>query len=440
MQTPEPKTSGNTADSRSDGDSAFLKPLGDYQEAYSAIDNIDGMSGDVPKDNAGASKPAGDTPKPSAKPPDKAKPTDTGKESENPKAPKKSLGDDLDSVLKPKPKTEPKVEPKPQDGENDPDKVFEHPETPKALRETYKRTKDELSKASARLKELETQVEASRREASETVRSELNPRIAAAERRAAELESELRFANYERSEDFNSRYQTPLREAWESAITQFEGMTITDAHGNEREFAPPDMARLMSLPNAQARKFAQEMFGTAAPEVMAVRAKLMDLTNARSKALEEWKTKGSEREKQIADQRKAVREQWDTSIKEYQNEYPDLFGPADGDSEGNALLDKGLSIVRTAFVGEGLPDGITPAQKHEAVLAAQTLTSIRAMAFPRLLRNFNKAQSEIEELKAKLAEYEGSEPGQGNRNHGDEGRSSRGRSPEDEIDALPAYR
>ena len=68
--------------------------------------------------------------------------------------------------------------------------------------------------------------------------------------------------------------------------------------------------------------------------------------------------------------------------------------------------DIGLLTVLVAVIG--FP-AISYIHRIGKVLDAQTKLSIRAMAFPRVLRDLKSAEKEIETLRSRLAEYESSE-------------------------------
>lgn len=427
---PEPTTIEAQPGSGSSPDGS--PPLGDFREAFSAIDDIPSIGSETePKPERTEASPKKEVPEKPKTEPAKEKPT------------KRSLGEDIDGVLKPKEQPQ-KQDQKPAQNGDDPDRLFEAPETPRRLRETYKATKAELEKTSFRVKELEESIERARTEASESVRKDYETRLAASEKRRAELDTELRFLDYQRSEDYNSKYHTPLRDAWKETMGAIDGMVITDPEGNERAVQPQDIAALMSMTNVAARKAADRMFGTAAPEIMTYRQKLMGLTTAREKALEEWKVKGSERDEQVQRERKEIVERWESEIEGFRIDHPELYGDRQGDEEGNSLLRAGTKLARTAFLAEGVPDGLTTTQRREHVLAAQSQLTVRAMAFPRVLRDFKAAEAEITKLRKRLAEYESTELEPGDRRNGDGGGDAGGRgrelTPEEQIDAIPGVR
>ncbi len=340
---------------------------------------------------------------------------------------KKSLGDDLDNLGKPKEK----AEESPSD-----DADFDRPETPKGLRDAYKKTKAELDTYRKKATEYEQLVTRTKQETEEALKKDWEPRLAESEKRRSELETELRFLDYARSEDFKAKFHTPWEEGWKTALSEFEGLKVTTSDGQERDFHPSDLHALLGMPNFRAREIANAMFGTAAPDIMRHRAELMKLTGAKEKALQEWKQRGSERDAKLAEERKMTVKRWSDGIDEFSGEYPELFGEKDGDQEGNTLLRNGKTLARLAFLGEGLPDGLTAEQRRDTMLDAQTKIAVRGMAYGRVYRDLKSAEAKIAELEEKLKGYEGSEPGQGSegRDHGASGGSER--TPEDEIDAI----
>lgn len=410
-----------------------LPPVGEYREAFAAIDDLpsSGLSGNP--DPPRQPKPAEADPEPKEKGPPK-EPAEKPAPSKEGKA-KRRLPDDIDGLVNPKTKTEPDTKPVPEKID---DSEFEAESVPKRLREQYKMTRAELEKREARIKELEESTERVKKDTSDSVRGEYEKRLAEVDRRRVELESEVRFLDYTKSSEYREKYFEPLKAAWGETLAAIEGMTVTDSEGTEREVTSTDISQLLALPNPQARKLAHEMFGTAAPEIMNYRARLMRLTADRDKALDEWKKNGSEREKQMLEQRAEMIKTWEGDVKGYQEDYPELFGPKDGDAEGNEYLKQGYSLARKAFLAEGVKEGLSPELRMQEVLGAQTALTLRAMAYPRMLRDLNKTREENEALKAKLKEYEGSEPDLGGKpNRGEPGRADKDRSAEEMIDAIP---
>lgn len=406
-----PPAPGNTTTDRGGVPAEFQPPAGEsYQEANAAIDNIGSDDSDAkPQPEARREPRETRETKETAKPKAEEKPEPKAKESEKPA--RKSLGDDIDALVK---KPEPKAEKAKADDTPVDDKDFDAPAVPKKLREAYRKERETRTAVEKERDDYKGKLTTAEKQAREALEKEYTPRIEAAEKRRAELETEFRFLDYKRSEDYKEKYEGPLKEEWKSIGDSFDGMKVTLASGEETEFDLSHVYQLTRMTTAQARKAASEMFGTAAPEVMSARTRVMRLMDARDKAVEEWSAKGSEREAQREKQHDEAVKYWEGGVKEYQTEYPDEFGHRDGDDEGNGLIDRGMKLAQLAIRGSGIPDGLTSEQRRETVLNAQRDLTLRAMAFPRTLRDLNKARAEIEELRSKLKEFEGSEPTPGN--------------------------
>lgn len=408
-------------------------PLGEYREAFSAIDDIPGSE----LDGSPAPKPeAKPEPKPEAKPAPKpeAKPGEKPGPKPGEKPAKRKLGDDLDSVV-----GDPEPKPDPTEGKakgEDGDAMFDGPTVPKQLREAYKKTREELEQVRGRTKELEAAAERAAADVSGKLHKEYQTKLEASERRRSELETEIRYLDYQRSQEFEEKYHGPLKQEWRSTMEDLEGMVINDGD-KEREVTPQDVARLLTMNNVQARRACDELFGSAASVVMEHRAKLMQMTNARAKAIDEWKEKGSLRDAEVQKQRQAMRSKWESDIEGYQQEYPEMFGRVDGDDAGNRLIESGMGLARKAFLAEGVKDGLTPEQRREEVLEAQTMVALRAAAYPRVLRDLKTAKAQLKELQDKLAEYQVSEPEPGGKRGGESVGRGKEQTPEDAIDALP---
>lgn len=431
--TPAAKGAEDSAD--------FGPPQGEYTEAFAAIDGIDPVNRDpAPRREEQPQR------RESPKPDDTPAPKETKKPDPKPEKPDKpaeakktrSLGDDLDGILNP---SKPQGDDKGKDDGKVDESAFEAPETPKQLREAFKTVKQRAAEHETKVRELETKLQEAETRVRTALESEYKPRIEAAEKRRSELESELRFLDYSKSEEYKEKYEGPLKQAWEAVASDFKGQMLSDGEGGEMEFDLQHMVALMRMANPQARKAADAMFGSAAAEAMRHRADLLRLTGQREKALDEWRERGSQRQAESQRARQEMVKRWESDFDSYRSEQKELFGHRDGDTEGNTLIDRGVELVHRAMLAKGIPEGLTPEQRQEAIMDAQTKVSLRAMAYTRTHRDLVKARSEIEKLQTKLKQYEKSEPIPGDdRGRGSSGGKPEYTSPEDEIDNLPAAR
>ena len=247
----------------------------------------------------------------------------------------------------------------------------------------------------------------------------LTEKAAAAEKRAQELENEIRFVNYRKSKEFTDKYEKPYQEAWAGAISELEELTVkvrtgTDDLGEptygERKANPNDLMMLANLPLGEARKLAKEMFGDNADDIMAHRRKIRELSDAQNKALKDAETMAKEAEETRGQQSKAMLEQtgqlWQAANKTLAEKYPKWFAPTEGDEEGNNLLQKGFATVDRMFA----PTPETQPKSPQEAVALHALIRNKAANHDRMALGLKKANARIAELETELKAYQESEP------------------------------
>lgn len=287
--------------------------------------------------------------------------------------------------------------------------------------------REELAKQKARAEAYEKELTALKMPKEDPEKKELTEKVTAAEKRANEREEELRFANYERSEEYQNKYFKPYVEAFNSArqkITQLDIVEIKHedpASGEERivqagrAAVPEDFDRIAQMPSdREARKLAKQLFGEDYAIAMAQREKVLELNSTRQTALNEQRAKGAEREKQQLEQRtkaqaesaKQRTELWSVANKEFAEKHKEWFEPIEGDEVGNKMLTNDLATTDSLFgdVSHLPPDKVV--QLHSQMRN-------RAAAAGRLAHLLKKAQTDLAAAVEKLKGYEGSEPKEG---------------------------
>lgn len=400
----------------------------DYTDAFAGIDAIEGQGLDNPMGSA--------SPAPAPVAPEAPTPTPTPEpQVAAPAAPQKN--DDLfnlDKLVTPKTETPaaPAKTPEPA-AKNEPASL-------KQFREQYEMTKKERDDFAAKVSELErAKSEGTRKEVEEATKA-LKAEMDSIRKNAEELDTEVRYLNYTRSGEYKQKYETPLREAWQTALGDIEGIRVTDEDGTERDANHQDIMVLLNVPVAKAAIIAQETFGPAAPEIMAHRRRLIELTQARDKSISEWKEKGAQREveskKQLESRQTRSRDLFESQFADYEKTHSQLFGREEGDEDGNKLLDESDRLVRIALKGEGIDADMGYDDKVDLITKAQAQVALRARAYGRERLRVIRLQQKVAELEKKVGKVRSSEPGQG------EGTSTATRvSPknaEDAIDELPS--
>ena len=400
----------------------------DYSDAFAGIDAIEGQGLENPMGSA--------SPAPAPVAPEAPTPTPTPEpQAATPAAPQKN--DDLfnlDKLVTPKTETPaaPAKTPEPA-AKNEPASL-------KQFREQYEMTKKERDDFAAKVAELErAKSEGTRKEVEEATKA-LKAEMDSIRKNAEELDTEVRYLNYTRSGEYKQKYETPLREAWQTALGDIEGIRVTDEDGTERDANHQDIMALLNVPVAKAAIIAQETFGPAAPEIMAHRRRLIELTQARDKSIAEWKEKGAQREveskKQLESRQMRSRDLFESQFADYEKTHSQLFGREEGDEDGNKLLDESDRLVRIALKGEGIDADMGYDDKVDLITKAQAQVALRARAYGRERLRVIRLQQKVAELEKKVGKVRSSEPGQG------EGTSTATRvSPknaEDAIDELPS--
>lgn len=399
----------------------------DYSDAFAGIDAIEGQGLENPMGSA--------SPAPAPVAPEAPTPTPTPEpQAATPAAPQKN--DDLfnlDKLVTPKAEA-------PAAPAKAPEPAKPEPASLKQFREQYEMTKKERDDFAAKVAELErAKSEGTRKEVEEATKA-LKAEMDSIRKNAEELDTEVRYLNYTRSSEYKQKYETPLREAWQTALGDIEGIRVTDADGTERDANHQDIMALLNVPVAKAAIIAQETFGPAAPEIMAHRRRLIELTQARDKSIAEWKEKGAQREveksKQLESRQTRSRELFESQFADYEKTHAQLFGREEGDEDGNKLLDESDRLVRIALKGEGIDADMGYDDKVDLITKAQAQVALRARAYGRERLRVIRLQQKVAELEKKVGKVRLSEPGQG------EGTSTATRvSPknaEDAIDELPS--
>jgi hypothetical protein len=269
----------------------------------------------------------------------------------------------------------------------------------------------------------------------ENDRTALTERAAKAEKRAQELEDHIRFVDYQKSSEFQTKYEQPYVEAWNQAVSELSEITVADAAApnGQRAVTPDDIWTLVNLPLGQAQDIAEEAFGKFASVAMQHRASIKKLLLERNKAVEDAKTKGGER---VQQQRENFQLQMKQTVSEvsqlYQSVTEEIMkDPASSEflkpfkaeegrelppeqKEWNEFLEKGYKLVDDGWSQNPLKPGLKPEERRE-IIARHAAIRNRAAAFGPLKRAHRRALKQISELQKQLDGYKGTTPLAGGR-------------------------
>ena len=263
-------------------------------------------------------------------------------------------------------------------------------------------------------------------------------RFAAIEARNKELEDEIRYVNFSKSKEFVDNYQKPYEQAWANAISDLKELVITNDDGTSRTATAHDLMALANMPLGQARQTAKAWFGDSADDVMSHRRAIRELSEKQNKALEDSKTTGSEREQQrtaeMQAKQKARAEEhakvWNAINEEAVAKY-EYLRPVEGETDRNEKLEKAVK-----FVDQTLKANLNQAKTQEErdqILKAHAAVRNRAIGFSVLKHENVSLKAKLAELEKALAEFQESEPA-----NGDSRRPKNGEVSADTLDGAVA--
>ena len=258
----------------------------------------------------------------------------------------------------------------------------------------------------------------------EQERKDYSTKLEAIQKRADELENEIRFVNYEKSAEYQTKYEEPYKKAWGRAAKELSEIPVKLGDGTERTATVSDLAEIVNMPLGRARAVADEAFGPFADDIMGYRKEILGLLDSKNVALEDAKKNSIQRDKereaqqngQLGEIQKTIKETWDQVNREFLNDetYGPVFRPVEGDQEGNTRLAKGFELVDRAFTENPNNPQLTPEERAK-IIRRHAAVRNRAASWGRLHANYTKATSEIEALKKELEQYKGSVPNTGGR-------------------------
>lgn len=347
----------------------------------------------------------------------KRSPSDPSKQVEKPAEPEKPKSEDVKPVVA-----------------TDETQKLSAPE----LRKAYAQRKQELKEANERLAAHEAKLkeyEAKVGDGSEL--SRIQQRLQETEKRAKELEDQIKFVDYEKSPEYKEKYYEPFVTAYQAGRQKAASLKIMERKNDmdevvqqARKATPEDFDAIMRLQDdGEAAEMADRLFGPMANLVIYHREKIMDLNSARVNAIEQFKKTGSEREQKTAEQMKAIHEKaktvFKTHVEKGMSDHPQWFKADEADDQGKKMLEQGLLNADSVFTASN--------QNPEDRAAMHAAFRNMAGAFPFVALKLHRAESRIKELETELEEFKKSTPSEPSR---ERGAPSQPMSAEEEIEAL----
>jgi hypothetical protein len=276
----------------------------------------------------------------------------------------------------------------------------------------YEQAKSENGTLKQRIHELET------KGVNPQEKEQYLERIAEYEKKIRGYEDDLRYTNYSKSAEFKEKYQSRYDDRWKLAMGELGELTVPNPDGSERAFGTNDLLGLMNLPLKEAYAKAQELYGDLAGTVINHRTELRRIHDEMNHALEEAKTKASEREKQISEQRAIEQKQVDSliassfkasheaAVKDPKNGR--FFNQADGDDEWNTALQRGKELS-AAFLQSPAAPGLSAEQRKE-ISEKHAAIFNRSAAFGPMKLLVTRLEKKVATLEKELSGFKQSSP------------------------------
>jgi hypothetical protein len=261
--------------------------------------------------------------------------------------------------------------------------------------------------------------EARKRVAEADRNSDALKRAADIEKRNAELEEEIRYHNYAKSQEYADKYDKPYQEAWAAAANELAELDVLNEDGTaSRKATPKDLLALANMPLGEARRDANAKFGDSADDVMAHRRRIIDLSRAQTKALEDARKAGAERTERSTATQQAIAQEvaslWTTTNADIAAKH-EYLKPKEGDAEWNAKLTKATALADEAFSRNAADPSLTSEQRADLVRKHAAVRN-RAIAYSALKLENNRLRAQIKERDDKLKAFEESAPNGGSAN------------------------
>jgi len=335
-----------------------------------------------------------------------------------------SLMEDMDSYMakpSPEPKSEKATEPK-QDQTKQPDLKPQiapvKEKDPIQLRKRLAEVESDLTKTRAEKEQTvsELQRKMADLEKREFLTDDQKKRYGDMEQRTKSLEAALYSRNYSESPEFKDKYQKRWHAKYESAVKEVGrlNLKVTDPETGDEKYRPAtqsDFERVRMLRGSEVAQLdeAEKIFGNRASLVVKYCNELDSIEQA---AQEDVATRRERYDQEMQQAQEMQGRAGQMTIQSAQateammaERYPAFFGKSE-DPELEAAMKKGMEFVDTTTSTAG---NLNPEER------GQRLAVIRmwAGAFPRNAARINKMESELTELRAKLAKLQGTDPGAG---------------------------
>jgi len=263
-------------------------------------------------------------------------------------------------------------------------------------------TTDKITKAEARIKELESKPQTP----ADT------KAIEAYQKQIDAYEQRLAAADFRQSKDYQTQFVDRWNGEYKAAVAEVSRLQVkvvgADGAETQRAATQADLDKIMRLPPGDQDRAINELFGPYANRVFSRLFRMQEIEQSADRAVEEHSkqsaTKAAEAQTKSQQEQQEYEKLLTSSHEELAKEWPDHFAPDEKDAEATAALQKGMD-----FVDKALKDSAAMTPQDRA--AYNAVIRARAAAFPRAVLNVNRLKAEVASLKTELSKFRKSDPG-----------------------------
>ena len=241
------------------------------------------------------------------------------------------------------------------------------------------------------------------------------------QKRLDEKEQAIRMKDYERSDEYKTKYQEPYINSVKDAYQEIKELIVEEPTGENDEDGRPvmrerpateeDFNEVYRLGLGQAVRLAKQKFGDAASIVLGHRLAIRKADQARASAISDYQSKGTEREKQQEAQQNAIRSRYEShwqkanELLSADSRHAAYWGRDANDEESNKALESGFAFADNARSPE-----FRSKQTPEDLILLDAVVRHRVAGFSKLAYANSALRNENAALKDEVAKLRGSAP------------------------------
>ncbi len=297
-------------------------------------------------------------------------------------------------------------------------------------------------------KKLKTPQEWPEKKTYEEKLTEREKKIEEYNKRVAEYEQELQFTNFTKSQFYKDNFQKPYYESWKAGQARAASMNVVERKDDTdgtvlqqgRKGTTDDFDSIMRISEDDvAAEKAAELFGPVkAAIILHHREKIREIQGREEAAVNEYREKGTEWEKQRREQSEKHQKEYVGMVEKFRTaaveKYPQFFKPDPEDPKATKFLESGTHLLeRVLRNGAPVADGEQPMTGEELAIAVAAVRN-KAAGFDRVAYKATTLAKRVKELEKELEQFKSSRPGNGSGN----GRAAvEGElTPDQKLDAL----